>query len=132
MRERIGFKNLYVNTNVGKIPADEYRPVYDDLSLDAQQSGRAYHEFKKASRNQLEVIGYHAWVNNYNWYPFLINNDDWNPQYHTTPLDRTTINLVAQVVLQSGQNLADHKLVVIGMEHNIMSITNFSSVVLQV
>lgn len=131
-RDKIGFSRLYINSNLGKIPENDYRPIGSDGQLDPQQEGRAYQQFKKACRNQMAVVPYFAWANNYNWYCFIVNSDDSNPQYTAEDVDRTTINITAELneVVPNERN--NHKLVVIGVSQNVLSVTNFSSVVVNV
>ena len=127
----IGFTRIKMNTNLGQIPENEYIFVDGDIP-DPQQSGRAYEQFKKVCRNQLSVVPYQAWTENYQWIPFVINGDDSNPAYNATPVDRTSISLSAAIYRAPNVELLDHVLVVIGVCQNVLSVTNFSNIVVNV
>lgn len=135
-RAEIAFSRIYIETNRGKLPLSEYRPTLSNGDPDPAQSGRAYEQFKKANRNQMAVVPYQAWSSNYNWYTFIINADDRNPQYNASPVDRTTVAVTADVHVGRGLDEADvlpeHTIVVIAMTQNVLSVVNYSSVTVNV
>lgn len=128
-RGQIAFRSIYLNTSKGIIPEVRYEPCYDNLSLNTAQSMRAYREFKKAFKNPEECpIPFKLWVNNYQWYAFLINNDQESPHDETNLSERSNIVVNAVVEPINDAELANHSLVVITMESGLVLDDNMKSV----
>jgi hypothetical protein len=127
----MSFSELYVNTPKGKIPENSYQPVNSNGARNAVGSMRAYEEFTKVQKSMMACpIPYKTWKNNFQWFPFLISSNGENPHYQAEKLERSTLNVVANLV--GKDNVSDHTLVVIGMVLNQMVLSALKSVVMYV
>ena len=132
-RADINFRSLYLNTAKGQIPEVRYEPAFDSGSVNVAQSMRAYHEFKKSFKNPESCpIPFRTWLNGYQWYAFIVNNDSENPHDETNMSERSNIVVNAVLQLPAGVVEADvraaHSLVVVTMESGLVVDDNLKSV----
>lgn len=133
-RSEIAWQSLYLNTAKGQIPEYRYELAQDSGSVNIAHSMRAYEEFKKSMKYQREqcIIPFRTWVNGYQWFAFIINNDDANPHDETNQSERSNVVINAVLQMPPGANEVDtraaHSLVVVTMESGLVVNDNLKSV----
>lgn len=126
------FSSLQLNTSYGRVPEDPYQPADSNGQLFSAQAMRAYKEFLKALKTEDKApIPFKTWLNTMQWYAFVLNTNGQNPNYIASRPERSTIQVNANLVGQSGE-LDANSVVVIGMELNEMVITGMRNVSLVV
>jgi hypothetical protein len=131
-RNQLQFRQLYINSSLGRIPEGEpYAPADSAVSVGCSGSGRAYREFAKAVKMSDKCpIPYKTWLNCAQWFAFILNNSGSNPNWVASRHERSNINIQADLV--GSASLADHVLVVVGAEMYEMLVTGLQNVALAV
>lgn len=128
-RQQLSFRNLYINSNRGRIPETPYESALDVNSAGSAQEMRAWHEFRKAMVRQDDCpISFAAWREVFNWYAFLINDNGENVNGQAIRKGKSNLHLVFDLVGSGTNNLSAYKLVVIDVQQQELVIQDFKQV----
>jgi hypothetical protein len=139
--QNVAFSFLQMNSSYGRIPEDPYEPCQSNTEINTAQSLRAYRQWLKSLKSEVNApVPFRTWLECHNWYAFILNTSNGNPHYTASRRERSTVNIVAQLVAGTTgegpttpeQNLQATSLVVIGMERNECLVTGLRNVTLVV
>jgi hypothetical protein len=129
-RKEIAFKQLQINTSLGRIPEQPYEGTLSNGSLSTAQEMRAYKEFVKALASDRKApVSFKTWLNCHCWYAFILNPSGSNPNYVAARRESSSINIQATFEKDDSIDYNDFTLVVVSMERSEMVINGLRQVI---